>query len=105
MFCCQNPGTRTAAALAPAGGPLAASGVGSSAPLGRTPQGVGEELVRSAGAYTLGKVRIRQPRSQLPAPRLHGPSELGCQPRQAGCGGTCPAEEGEEGQERGWEQL
>ena len=33
------------------------------------------------------------------------PSELGCQPRQGGCGGTCPAEEGEEGQERGWERL
>lgn len=33
------------------------------------------------------------------------PSEWGCQPRQGRCGGPCPAQDGEEGQERGWEWL
>lgn len=32
------------------------------------------------------------------------PSEWGCQPPQGRCGGPCPAKDGEDGQERGWER-
>ena len=39
MFCCQNLGTCTAAALTPAGGPLAASGHGVLSPSGLHPTG------------------------------------------------------------------